>query len=122
MSILSALKKKFNAKGGSIEEAIKTMEVSGGSGGSLRINITQEVDGDTTTYKMDKTWQEIYDAFVNGSDCYAYQFAENIAISRYNVKNVTFAFGYGIKTDGFDNNAFTANTPNDYPSYSSGGR
>lgn len=31
MSILSALKKKFNAKGGNIEEAIKTMEVGGGS-------------------------------------------------------------------------------------------
>lgn len=30
MSILSALKKKFNAKGNNIEEAIKTMEVGGG--------------------------------------------------------------------------------------------
>ena len=29
MSILSALKKKFNAKGNNIEEAIKTMEVGG---------------------------------------------------------------------------------------------
>ena len=52
-----------------IEEYLKdsydAIKAGGGGGGSSALNVTQTVSGSTAT--LDKTWQEIYDAFTNGT-------------------------------------------------------
>lgn len=50
MSILNALKKKFNAKGNNIEEAIKTMEVSGSGSGAFIVHSNFSEDTGVNEY------------------------------------------------------------------------
>ncbi len=102
-------------------ELITAEKLNQTGGGSLRINISMEVDGDTTTYTMDKTWQQIHDAFVSGSDCYGYMQGDDIIV-RYNIEVVSSEYGFGVKTNGFDGTRFTASSADDYPSLTIGGR
>ena len=90
----------------------------GSGGGSLRINISMEVDGDTATYTMDKTWQQIHDAFANGSDCYGYMQVD-ATIVRYNIEVVSSEY-FEVRTNGFDDTAFRASSADDYPSLTTG--
>lgn len=73
MSILSALKKKFNAKGNNIEEAIKTMEVGGGSSDEkivVKFKITDSNNGVPTAIEQltSYTGQELYTAAEDGKN------------------------------------------------------
>ena len=96
-------------------ELITAEKLNQTGGGSLRINISMEVNGNATTYTMDKTWQQIHDTFVNGSDCYGYMQSDD-TIVRYNVEAVSSKYGFEVKTNGFDGTAFTASSADDYPS------
>ena len=68
MAIVDALNKVTGGHGSTIEEAVKNLS-SGGSGSVMVIHTTQTGPDNEghIMLTMDKTWQEIHDAFVSGT-------------------------------------------------------
>lgn len=94
----------------------------GGSGSApLAVSITTAQEGGTTIETMDKTWQEIYDAFPN---VYQLMVAENGYIKINNVDAV--GFGTVVDTTSYmarlddEGDAFVTNSANGYPTRETG--
>ena len=83
-----------------------------GGGSAFIINIIE----DEATWTLDKTWQQIYEAFYSGSECVVkYERGEN-GQSLYKVDHITNEFGsYNV---GFFSNQLSSNSPDGYPSVS----
>ena len=101
-----------------IEDGIE----SDGSGGSNLFAIAMTYDSDSNTYNLDKTWNEINEAFIAGKNCVItcteggndeYLLVLRMKIYEYSYALNTYSASYGGDME------FIADTVNDYPICSS---
>lgn len=94
---------------GEVIALIKALSGGGGSGGGGVLVVT-DTDG-----TLDKTWQEIHDAFVAGSVRIQKQSGKSTALM--NVKTVGAARdGYGIMCDNYTTNqSYSTDSADGYP-------
>ena len=83
----------------------------GGSGGNLVVNVANVSDHNV----LDKTWNEIYNAFISNGVIVSFYdgMTFNAVVAVYSESGE-----YGVITfDGSSQSIFSANSPDDYPSY-----
>ena len=92
--------------------------VANGGGGMLVVNCTRVTDDQGTTFTLDKTWKQIYDAdyavCVEKTTLYGNSAVLYHPIEAIGEENGSYKIGIEIQGD-FD--LFTAETENDYPTY-----
>lgn len=108
-----------------IEEFIKTLK-SGGEGGEepLICGIRRKDPDNVSLYELDKTWQEIHDAFLEGRVCIANVDAEGIhkglnAITSVNSSQDAGSYGTPLvylNIDGYGQK-WECDSPDGYPSH-----
>ena len=89
---------------------------SGGSGGSLKVTVTVDTSSANMKMVMDKTWQEIYDAFSDGNFVGVLFDNEGVLFQM----PITAMQEYGVAVNSNTQLgviSFTANSANDYPAY-----
>ena len=72
MAIVEELKKIGGGTGSTIEEALATGDFGGGSGGVFIVNVNVGEHA-----QLDKTWKEIYDAYMDGKKVIASEQTDN---------------------------------------------
>ena len=79
----------------------------------LAVNTTEVTENETTNLQLDKTWQQIYDAFpkvyITWTENEDYNFLKSNIDTVYEIN--------GVYTAIFCGNRFIAESPNDYPRY-----
>ena len=91
---------------------------NGGGGGGVALIVHQTIDGSTGT--LNKTWQEIYDAFLAGSPIYLDAIAEDLGNgnARLYFNNIFYVAKAGTYMVTFGESDYTANAADGYPTIS----
>lgn len=100
-------------------EKLNNLEEGASGGGSLLVTVTVEEDtpsSHSTTYTMDKTWQEIHDALLAGSYvCGIYE--NNGYTGQEQIDHCSFDGDSYRAYFGADDEGYTTDSPDGYPSY-----